>query len=145
MEVAERLAERRLRWDDTAILIEPRAQLGDRRCAILGATKKALLGRLAERRREALDGEDAAELEQRHEGERIASTCAGDKATAPVSPAAGALTAGALDEVQDARAVALHRAANILAEEVPDALCVTVSRVEEGHPRLATDPAPHRS
>src|SRR4051812_11705805 len=30
MEVAERLAERRLRWDDAAMLIEPGAQLGDR-------------------------------------------------------------------------------------------------------------------
>ncbi len=68
-EVADRLAESRLRGDDSPVLLEPGTQLGDHRYAVLGATAQALFRRLAEQGREALDGEDAAELGQRHEGE----------------------------------------------------------------------------
>jgi len=78
------------------LLVEPRAQLSEHRRAVLDATTEALFGRLAEQGREALDGEDATEDAQRHEGERVAGARGGNEATAPVGPAAGALAARTL-------------------------------------------------
>src|SRR4051812_25145793 len=107
VEGANRLAERRLWRGDGALVSDPRAQLVDRRRAIFATTTEALFGRLAVDGREALDGEEASDHAQRDDGKLIAGPRAGDEATAPMAPAAGALTASALEEGEDARAVAL--------------------------------------
>src|SRR3984957_1902951 len=144
-EIADGVAERRLGRVDLVLFVEPGAQLLERGCAVLAPTAQPLVGGLVEHGREALDSEEAAEDAQGHEGERVAAARAGDKAPPPMSPTPGALATRAFEEVDDAGAVALHRAAKVFAEEVLDALGIAVLRVEEGHPLLTAHPAPHRA
>ena len=58
-----------------------------------------------------------------------------------MAPAAGALTAGALDEVGGAGAVTLHGASEVVAEETAYAVGVAYWRVEEADPQRV-GPAP---
>src|ERR1700685_117640 len=61
-----------------------------------------------------------------------------------MAPTAGPLASGAFEERRHARAVALHRARELLPEEATHAAGVTARRIEEGHP-ARIGPAPHRA
>src|SRR3970040_1917410 len=61
-----------------------------------------------------------------------------------MAPTPGALPAGAFDEGRDVRGVALHAAAEVVAEKAAYAVGVGARRVDEGNPGRV-GPAPHRS
>src|SRR5204863_5404167 len=67
-----------------------------------------------------------------------------DEATAAVSHATWPLPTSALDERGDARPIALHGAAEVVAEEATYAIRVAARRVEERHP-ARVGPGPHRT
>jgi hypothetical protein len=142
MQVAEGLSERRLRRDEAALSIDPGAELvGDGLREGLPA-RASLRGVVALVARCALDGEEARDDADALEGDGVSGARGFDKPSASVGPAPGALSSGALEEACGARAVALHGAGEVGAEEVANALGVTAGRVDEGHPPRV-GPAPH--
>ena len=103
-----------------------------------------LLGVVASAGRISLDCEQARDDAYAFESDAIASARGFDQASSRMGPAPWALAARALEEGQDARAVALHGAREVRAEEAFHTLGVADGRIEEGHPS-GVGPGPHRA
>ena len=134
MEIAESATERSLGRNEPAVLFEPDSKFFDDGFAELLSPCTPHFGGVAG------EGGIALNLEQRcHEVQAVA--CDGiaesrsfDEAAACVGHATRALATGALDAVGDAGAIALHGAREIIAEEIANALPVSVCGKEEAHP-----------
>ena len=144
VEVTEALAERRLGRNDRLLAIDPRPKLVEDRPTESSTSLAPLLGVVARARRFSLDREQARDDAHAFERDAVAGARGFDQTSSRMRPAARSLAAGALEEGRDARAVALHGAREVRAEEALHALGVADGRVEEGHPSRV-GPSPHRA
>lgn len=134
MEVAEAFAERRLRRNDGAMLIEPRTQLIEDRSRVLVAPCASLLGRVAREHRDALDGEDAGDDAESFERDLISGARGLRETSSAMRLTARPLAARALDEAGDVGAIALDGARVLFAEEAANAVGVSLRGILEGDP-----------
>lgn len=79
VQIAERAAERRLRWDDLALLVDPQAQIVEQRPGVPHASDAALLCGVACDPGFAFDGEDAGDLAHALDRDGGASGTAGSR------------------------------------------------------------------
>jgi len=134
VEVTEPFSERGLGRGDCFLAVDPFAQLVEDGSTRTLASLATLLRVVAGAAGLALDGEELGDDAHAFERDAVAAARGFDEASARVRPASRALAAGALEEVGDAGAVALHGAGEVVAEEAFDAVGVAGGRIEERHP-----------
>ena len=142
VQISERLPEWRLRWNDRAVSIDPRAELVCDGPGMRLATLTPLLCGIARERRCALDDEQSGNDVQAFQCDGVARAGSVHETASSVAPAAGALAADAFQEAEDVGAVALHGTREVFAEKAFDAVGVAARRIEESDPARIR-PAPH--
>src|SRR5690606_13418106 len=144
MQVPKRLAHRGPRRDDTSLFIQPCSKLGEQRWSLASSSIQALHSVVARKLRCAFDPEERRDLVHPLKTQAVSRARRLDQPAATVRPAARALSARALNEGEDVRAIALDRASLILAQEVLDRVAVATHGVAEAHPQRVR-PHPHRA
>ncbi len=124
MEVAEGAAERSLRRNDAALVVEPRAEIVDDGRGVALSASATLISGVARERRSALDGEEARDDVEPFARDDVTGASGVDETSAAMTPATRPRAASALEERHDAGAVALHGAREVRAEEAFDAVGV---------------------
>src|SRR5690606_29903808 len=113
VQVAESVSERSPRWNQRALLIEPRLQFLEDWHALAAPSSEAMPGVVACDRRVALDFEERCYLVHGFERQPVPTSRCLDEASAPMGPAARALSASALDHVEHARTITLDGAVQV--------------------------------
>ena len=144
MEVSERGAERRLRWNRRLLFVDPDTQRFNDRFAVLEASDESLRGGVTVEFALPLDGEKPGNRPHAIKGDLVSGARGFGQAAPTVAPASGPLTAGALHESRDVRAVTLHGPHEIFAQEPAHAVRIPLRRIEEADPK-GVGPTPHRA